>query len=129
MADFLSESSRAAITEALPVITTVTLVIATLVLFLCTQKSKYPIVNAPAWYEPTVLKRLEFLKHGAEIYDNARKQYANRPFKMICHVGEATVLPTKYADVIRNERRLTFGKSITYVSKRDRYCNGLDSLM
>jgi hypothetical protein len=116
--DFLSEPSLATLQQALPAITTASVVFVALIsFFVFTRKSRFPVANAPAWFEPTILKRLEYLKDGYMVYERARKQYGSQPFKLISNSADMIVLPVKYANVLRSDSRFTFGKTVIIVSK------------
>lgn len=114
--DFLSEPSFTTIKQAFPVITTISLAIVALISFVVfTQRSKYPIANAPAWLELTTLRRMKYMKDGHTVLDNALKQYGEKPFKLLTNSGMVTVFPPEYANMIRNERQLVFAKAFAHV--------------
>lgn len=113
--DFLSEPSFTTIKQAFPVITTISLAIVALISFVVfTQRSKYPIANAPAWLELTTLRRMKYMKDGHTVLDNALKQYGEKPFKLLTNSGMVTVFPPEYANMIRNERQLVFAKAFAH---------------
>ncbi|RMZ71446.1 ent-kaurene oxidase [Pyrenophora seminiperda CCB06] len=109
----LGEISMDTISHSSLVITTITLVAVTLISFaVFTNRSKYPLANPPRWFETRLTKRLEFMKHGPAIIEDARKLYGNQPYKLLTDLGECFVLPPPYANIIRNEKDLSFSKAI-----------------
>lgn len=87
-----------------------------LILFSARQKSEAKqIVNGPRWFEPQFIRRLLFLFMPVDTIPKER--HANkRAFKLLNYSGEVTVLPSEYADVIGNERRLTLDEFLHKVS-------------
>lgn len=86
-----------------------------LTLFGARQKSDAKqIVNGPRWFEPQFIRRLLFLFLPVDTIPKAR-QANKRAFKLLNYSGEVTVLPSDYADVIGNERRLTLDEFLQKV--------------
>ncbi|PVI06500.1 cytochrome P450 monooxygenase-like protein [Periconia macrospinosa] len=79
------------------------------------NKSNIPHVNPVARFSPKTTEQLKFIKHGVEILNQAKKEFAGRAFRMINNTGEVIVLPTRFANIIRNEKNLSFALAI----KRD----------
>lgn len=100
----------------LPILITASLFILVLVsLTFLQNKSKYPLVNGPSWFQLRLFKQLDFIQNGMEIFERSRKRFAGKPFRMLTEVGEVIVLPPSYAHDIRNEPGLSFGKAIAQV--------------
>lgn len=120
-ADVRSGPSLDSVKQAIPIITTVSLAIVALISFLViSHQSKLPVVNGPGWFELTTFKRLNFMKNGADILRDARKRYHSQPYNLVMSAGLITMLPPKYAQIIRNDPRLSFGHSFARVSIRAR---------
>ena len=84
------------------------------------EKSKYPLANPAAWFQTRMSKQIEFFTTGVEIVAQAKKEFGNKPFRLIGEQGEILVLPPQYANTIRNEKDLSFTKAITRVSCTNR---------
>ncbi|EUC35851.1 hypothetical protein COCCADRAFT_24272 [Bipolaris zeicola 26-R-13] len=102
--------------KVLPTVITMSLAVVTLIvsMFILTNRSKLPLANPPAWFQPMLVKRIEFMKSGPSVLDMARKSYGKQPYRLINHIGEIIVLPPSYANTIRNEPRLNFGEALNY---------------
>ncbi|EUC36836.1 hypothetical protein COCCADRAFT_33839 [Bipolaris zeicola 26-R-13] len=113
---FLLEPSFASIKQALPVVTTASLVLISFLIFFAVwaPKSEYPLANAPTWFETTGSKRKKFMKDGVKIFNDALKRYGKKPFKLITNSGVTTVFPPEYANIMRSERHLVFGKAVAH---------------
>lgn len=79
------------------------------------SKSEVPFVNPPRWFRPQPLARLDFFKTGMQVLSRAKSTVADKPFKVLSEVGPVTVLPTRFAHSIRNEKDLSFGDVIKAV--------------
>lgn len=75
-----------------------------------------PRVNAPKWYELTISKKIEFLKHGMQVYLQGRDKHRNKPYRLFTNMGDMIVLPPDFAHEIRNEEKLSFSGAIIQVS-------------
>lgn len=80
------------------------------------KRSKYPLVNPPKWFQPRVVAQIEFIqKSGRDIFEQSKKKFAGTPFRLLTEWGEAVILPTSFAQEIRNEESLNFGKALEMV--------------
>ncbi|KAF2258815.1 cytochrome P450 monooxygenase-like protein [Lojkania enalia] len=70
------------------------------------NRSALPLVNAPKWFQPEVVEQISFVKNGLKILSEGRSYFGDKPFRMITHMGEVTVLPPSFASIIRNEESL-----------------------
>ncbi|KAI3558777.1 ent-kaurene oxidase [Colletotrichum abscissum] len=66
----------------------------------------------PKWFRPTFLAQIEFFKTGKELIARGRATLRDKPYKVLAESGEIIVLPTRFANVIRNEEGLSFGAVI-----------------
>ncbi|KAH6616256.1 cytochrome P450 [Boeremia exigua] len=96
---------------SMPIITTVSLAVAALIslVIITSNKSKIPLANPPDRFRTAFSRQVEFITHGLEVVEKARKQYGKQPYRLITNVGETIVLPPSYAQTIRNEKALHFG--------------------
>lgn len=105
-----------AISQNQPLVITASLVILVLVsLAALHNKSKYPLVNAPGWFQLRLFKQVDFINNGMEIFERSREKYPGKPFRMLTEVGEVVVLPPSWAQDIRNSADLSFGKALAQV--------------
>ncbi|UQC91170.1 ent-kaurene oxidase [Colletotrichum lupini] len=74
----------------------------------------------PKWFRPTFLAQIEFFKTGKELIARGRATLRDKPYKVLAESGEIIVLPTRFANVIRNEEGLSFGAVIMRVSSQGR---------
>ncbi|OWY55966.1 cytochrome P450 monooxygenase-like protein [Alternaria alternata] len=98
-------------TMSMPIITTVSLAVVALIslAIITSNKSKIPLSNPPDRFHTAFSRQVEFITHGLEVVENARKRYGKQPYRLITNVGEMLVLPPSYAQTIRNEKSLHFG--------------------
>lgn len=54
------------------------------------------------------MKQLAFFKNPVEAISRARATFGDKPFRFSTHCGDLVVLPHKYAEIIRHEKRLSF---------------------
>ncbi|CAN9356631.1 unnamed protein product [Alternaria alternata] len=96
---------------SMPIITTVSLGVVALIslVIIASNKSKIPLANPPDRFKTAFSRQLEFITHGLDVVENARKRYGKQPYRLITNVGEMLVLPPSYAQIIRNEKSLHFG--------------------
>ncbi|KAH6619964.1 cytochrome P450 monooxygenase-like protein [Boeremia exigua] len=95
-------------TISLIVATTILAVLLTGFLKLLEEKSPYPLANPPGWFQTRMSKQIEFLRHGLEVFEKAKKIYGDNPYRLITEQGEVLVLPPSYGHKIRNEKDLSF---------------------
>lgn len=84
-----------------------------------TKKDDIPFINPPTWSRPRPLARMDFLKTGMQVFDKARSSVADKPYRVLSEDGDLTVLPSRFAHIIRNENDLSFGEFIKAVRTRD----------
>nr|GFC97944.1 hypothetical protein [Tanacetum cinerariifolium] len=106
---------------SLAVVALVSLVIIT------SNKSKVPLANPPDRFQTVFSRQVEFMTHGLEVIENARKRYGKQPYRLITNVGEQLVLPSLYAQTIRNEKALHFGTTFAQVNYADSFCEELQA--
>jgi hypothetical protein len=112
----LSELSLETKTQLLPLITTISLTLVVVVWFaIDSGKSEYPLANPPRWFQTELFKRLDFLKNGIQVYNEARKRYGDKPYRLIMEYGECLVLSSNDLRVVQTEKNLNFGKAIASV--------------
>ncbi|KAF2223851.1 P450 monooxygenase [Elsinoe ampelina] len=71
-----------------------------------------PIVNNKKWYSLSGRKaKARFLAESSFLLEEARKRYPQQPFRILSNWGVLLVLPSCFADEIRNDRRLSFSKA------------------
>nr|CAP07653.1 P450 monooxygenase [Sphaceloma manihoticola] len=71
-----------------------------------------PIVNNKEWYSLSGRKaKLRFLAESKSLLEEARKRYPQQPFRILSNWGVLLVLPSCFADEIRNDQRLSFSKA------------------
>ncbi|KAF7678873.1 hypothetical protein GT037_002621 [Alternaria burnsii] len=97
-------------TMSMPIITTISLAVVALIslAIITSNKSKIPLANPPDRFHTAFSRQVEFITHGLEVVENARKRYGKQPYRLITNVGEMLVLPPSYAQTIRNEKSLHF---------------------
>ena len=83
-----------------------------------------PLANPPKWYQLGIAKRLQFFSNSLDDLSAARKTSKGKPFRLLTNVGEGIVLPPHYAEVIQNERCLSFGQCLDNVSE-PALCRGI----
>ncbi|PSN67367.1 cytochrome P450 monooxygenase-like protein [Corynespora cassiicola Philippines] len=94
------------------VATSVICILASIFLKFLTKKSNAVLVNAPNWFQPKILKQIEFIKHGKDIFSKGKEYYGNKGFMMVTNVGELVTLPTEFANIIRNDERFSFAAAV-----------------
>jgi cytochrome P450 monooxygenase-2 len=63
------------------------------------------------------MAQIEFIqKSGRDIFEQSKKKFAGTPFRLITEWGEVLILPTSFAQEIRNEESLSFGKTVEMVA-------------
>jgi len=82
------------------------------------KRRSLPIFNPPKLWQPTIFKKIEFIKNGPEILRQSEKLYGNTAYRLIAHIGETIMLPVSFADIIRNESRLSTGPVFQKVGTR-----------
>jgi cytochrome P450 monooxygenase-2 len=109
---------------SMPIITTVSLGVVALIslVIIASNKSKIPLANPPDRFKTAFSRQLEFITHGLDVVENARKRYGEQPYRLITNVGEMLVLPPSYAQMIRNEKSLHFGTTFAQVRHTDLFC-------
>lgn len=70
------------------------------------NKTPLPYINTPKWFIPEVVEQINFVKNGMKTLARGRTELKDKPYRMITHMGEVTVLPPSYATIIRNEETL-----------------------
>ncbi|KAF2852397.1 cytochrome P450 monooxygenase-like protein [Plenodomus tracheiphilus IPT5] len=70
------------------------------------NKTPLPYINTPKWFIPEVVEQINFVKNGMKTLGKGRRYFKNKPYRMITHMGEVTVLPPSFATIIRNEEIL-----------------------
>ena len=111
-------------TMSMPIITTVSLGVVALIslVVIVSNKSKFPLTNPLDRFKTAFSRQVEFITHGLEVVENARKRYGKQPYRLITNVGEMLVLPPSYAQMIRNEKALHFGTTFAQVRYTDLFC-------
>jgi hypothetical protein len=105
-------------------ITTILLLLVVVVWFSTdSSKSQLPLANPPRWFQTEMFQRLDFLKNGIQVYDAARKQFGDKPYRLIMEYGECFVLSSNDLRVVQTEKNLNFGKAIASVSSIYCSCN------
>lgn len=91
---------------SMPIITTLSLGVVALIslVVIVSNKSKIPLTNPLDRFKTAFSRQVEFITHGLEVMENARKRFGKQPYRLITNVGEMLVLPPSYAHMIRNER-------------------------
>ena len=79
------------------------------------RERNIPLINKPAWWQLSIIKKLEFLKTGVDVLDKSRAKSQGKPFRILTELGEMIVLPNRYANEIRNNLDLDFRKAIMNV--------------
>jgi hypothetical protein len=114
---YLKDASLDWTTQSLPAIATVALVVVSAIVYtIFNNNSKYPLANPPGWFQTKLSKRIEFLKDGQRILDEARKQYGGRPHRLITDWGDNVILPAELATSIHLEKKLTLPPAVHDVS-------------
>ncbi|KAI1322177.1 cytochrome P450 [Xylariaceae sp. FL0255] len=71
----------------------------------------FPLVNTPAWYDVFGLRaKLSFVLSARDLL--AQGVRSGKPFRLLTDLGEMIVLPSKYANEIRSDPRLSFAEVI-----------------
>lgn len=70
------------------------------------NKQPYPVINPPRWFQPNILQQIDFVKNGLQTLSNGRTLFPDKPYRMVTHMGDVTVLPPSFATIIRNEEDL-----------------------
>jgi hypothetical protein len=52
-----------------------------------------------------------------EILTEMRKRFGNEPYRLLTEAGDVLILPPSYAQVIRNEKGLSFSRTLESISK------------
>ena len=55
------------------------------------------------------------IRSSKQILAKARRDYPNKPFRLLTDWGEVLILPPTFADEIRNEPKLSFSKAAVQV--------------
>ncbi|KAI1037518.1 hypothetical protein LB503_013060 [Fusarium chuoi] len=87
-------------------------VILTLVIGSClvAQHSEPPVLNPVRPFEVINLPRLyRFMRYSLDILNQGAQRFPYRPYKLFCEWGELVILPPKYIDEIKNDKRFDFG--------------------
>ncbi|KAF4780766.1 ent-kaurene oxidase [Colletotrichum scovillei] len=91
-------------------IATALLVVVFSILLKVSKHDDLPLLQPPPkWFRPTFLAQIEFFKIGKELISKGRATLPGKPYKILSDSGEVLVLPTRFANVIRNEEDLSFG--------------------
>ncbi|KAJ3940419.1 uncharacterized protein N0V96_009417 [Colletotrichum fioriniae] len=94
-------------------IATAFLVVVFSILLTVSKHDDLPLLQPPPkWFRPTFLAQIEFFKIGKELIAKGRATLSGKPYKVLTESGEILVLPTRFANVIRNEEGLSFGAII-----------------
>lgn len=98
-------------------IATALLVVVFSILLKVSKHDDLPLLQPPPkWFRPTFLAQIEFFKIGKELISKGRATLPGKPYKILSDSGEVLVLPTRFANVIRNEEDLSFGAVVMRVS-------------
>ncbi|PHH88553.1 hypothetical protein CDD83_7371 [Cordyceps sp. RAO-2017] len=68
-----------------------------------------PFANAPKWFQPRLVKQLQYLFDPVNKLESGRRMANGGPFHLLTDSFEALVLPPEYAELIKDEPHLTFG--------------------
>lgn len=79
------------------------------------RKTKIPLLNGPAWWQPTLMKKLEYLKSGMGTLAEGRAKSKGKAFRLITELGDMLILPNRYCNEIRNNLDLNFRQAIMEV--------------
>lgn len=90
--------------------------------------SNIPHANPPSWSSPMALLQTDAIERGLDILYNAKKRFPESVFRMIHVNGEITVLPPRFANPIRNEKGLSFARSVSNVGQMTPMKDVKDSL-
>lgn len=82
------------------------------VLLLKREDSKLPHANPPSWSYPVAMLKMDAKKRGMEIFNEAKKRFFGKAFRMISNSGEMIILPQHFANTIRNEEGLSFARRV-----------------
>ncbi|KLU85161.1 hypothetical protein MAPG_04191 [Magnaporthiopsis poae ATCC 64411] len=61
-----------------------------------------PLVNPPGFLQTETQKRLEYMRDGFKIFNEAKKKHPGKPFKLISNIGRMTVLPPDRANEVKS---------------------------
>ncbi|KAG8631785.1 hypothetical protein KVT40_000925 [Elsinoe batatas] len=71
-----------------------------------------PIVNNKKWYSLFGQRaKARFLAESKSLLEEARKRYPQQSFRILSNWGVLLVLPSSFADEIKNDQRLSFSKA------------------
>ncbi|KAF2186179.1 cytochrome P450 [Zopfia rhizophila CBS 207.26] len=75
--------------------------------------TNFPIINEKRLLEFSDSRvKNEFVIHGRRMFETAVRSIPGRPFRIFSDSGLMTVLPPEYANEIRNDNRLSFGRHV-----------------
>lgn len=60
------------------------------------------------WDLGGVRRMMDFFRHGFELMQEARRRFADKPFRIYTDVGEQTILPPRYANEVKSDPRVSF---------------------
>ncbi|KAG6040946.1 hypothetical protein E4U41_006537 [Claviceps citrina] len=110
---YLCEVSFPKLLRLWPAVCTFLLLLAVAMIFHSASNIAHqpPLANPPT----TLLARLNakrtFIKFSKEILLDARRRFPQQPFRLRTDWGDVLVLPPEFANEIRNDPRLSFGKA------------------
>lgn len=97
----------------------IALVGATLVYSAWNKRQQPPVVNPPKLFDITGgSNKIDFLQRSYEIIHDTSRPGFDRPSTVHADVGTVIVLPTKFADEIKNNPHLNFMKNVEEVNFR-----------
>lgn len=76
-------------------------------------KNNIPMVNAPKFWQPNILVQLQFLFKAREFI--AKGVATSKAFRILTDIGVLTILPSEFANEIRNHTSLSYPQVITEV--------------
>jgi hypothetical protein len=80
------------------------------------NKVAVPLINGSKWLQPQVVEQINFVTNGLKTLAEGRHHFGEKPYRMITHMGEVTVLPPSFATIIRNEWDLDLRSLLAKVS-------------
>lgn len=97
------------------------LVTATLfILLVYSQRDSYPDLPRLNPKKPTELtwrgRLLDWMGRSAELLDEGRRQFPDRPYKIFTEAGDTIMIPPKYVHELKSNRALEFGQPASEVS-------------
>ncbi|KAI9155748.1 Dihydromonacolin L monooxygenase LovA 1 [Paramyrothecium foliicola] len=88
------------------------ILVATISVLNSKERNKLPVINGPAWWQPTFVKKLDWIKSGLDILAEGRSKSNGNAFRVISELGDIIVLPNRFANEIRNETNLSFRRAV-----------------